>query len=190
MSEELIEEIPAEESVEEIAGEYPEIARRYKAGEELTDEELDTIADVAISIVRDLLGFFDAANSPIDEYEGDEGELILDITAPDLAVLIGRHGRTLESLQTIVSLLVSRKLGFRYPVSIDVEGYKSRRHDKVVSMAHSATSRAVAQGRTVNLPPMSAYERRLVHIALRDDDRIDTHSEGTDPERRVVITVR
>jgi spoIIIJ-associated protein len=190
MSEELIEEIPAEESVEEIAGEYPEIARRYKAGEELTVEELDTIADVAISIVRDLLGFFDAANSPIDEYEGDEGELILDITAPDLAVLIGRHGRTLESLQTIVSLLVSRKLGFRYPVSIDVEGYKSRRHDKVVSMAHSAASRAVAQGRTVNLPPMSAYERRLVHIALRDDDRIDTHSEGTDPERRVVITVR
>ena len=57
-------------------------------------------------------------------------------------------------------------------------------------MAHSAASRAVAQGRTVNLPPMSAYERRLVHIALRDDDRIDTHSEGTDPERRVVITVR
>lgn len=190
MSEELIEEIPAEESVEEIAGEYPEIARRYKAGEELTDEELDTIADVAISIVRDLLGFFDAANSPIDEYEGDEGELILDITAPDLAVLIGRHGRTLESLQTIVSLLVSRKLGFRYPVSIDVEGYKSRRHDKVVSMARSAASRAVALGRTVNLPPMSAYERRLVHIALRDDARIDTHSEGTDPERRVVITVR
>ena len=57
-------------------------------------------------------------------------------------------------------------------------------------MAHSAASRAVAQGRTVNLPPMSAYERRLVHIALREDDRIDTHSEGTDPERRVVITVR
>ena len=78
---------------------------------------------MAISIVRDLLGFFDAANSPIDEYEGDEGELILDITAPDLAVLIGRHGRTLESLQIDrFLLLVSRKLGFRYPVSIDVEG--------------------------------------------------------------------
>ena len=190
MTEELTEEMPVEEPVEEIAGEYPEIARRYKAGEELSDEDLDTIADVAISIVRDLLGFFDADNSPIDEYEGDEGELILDITAPDLAVLIGRHGRTLESLQTMVSLLVSRNLGFRYPVSIDVEGYKSRRHDKVVSMAHSAASRAVAQGRTVNLPPMSAYERRLVHIALREDDRIDTHSEGIDPERRVVITVR
>lgn len=185
MAEDLVEEIIEEQ----IAGEYPEIAKRYKAGEELTDEDLDTIADVAISVVRDILSHFDADNSPIDEYEGEDGELILDITAPDLAVLIGRHGRTLESLQTLVSLLVSRKLGFRYPVSVDVEGYKSRRHDKVVGMAKSAASRAVAQNRTVNLPPMSAYERRLVHIALREDDRVDTHSEGTDPERRVVITV-
>lgn len=193
MADELIEE-NVEDTVtvnaEEVVGEYPEIAAHYKAGVELTDDELDTIADVAISVVRLILSHFDADDSPIDEYEGDEGELILDITAPDLAVLIGRHGRTLESLQTLVSLLVSRKLGFRYPVSVDVEGYKSRRHDKVISMAKSAASRAVSQGRTVNLPPMSAYERRLVHIALREDDRIDTHSEGVDPERRVVITLR
>lgn len=193
MADELIEE-NVEDTVtvnaEEVVGEYPEIAAHYKAGVELTDDELDTIADVAISVVRSILSHFDADDSPIDEYEGDEGELILDITAPDLAVLIGRHGRTLESLQTLVSLLVSRKLGFRYPVSVDVEGYKSRRHDKVISMAKSAASRAVSQGRTVNLPPMSAYERRLVHIALREDDRIDTQSEGVDPERRVVITLR
>lgn len=193
MADELIEENvedTATVNAEEVVGEYPEIAAHYKAGVELTDDELDTIADVAISVVRSILSHFDADDSPIDEYEGDEGELILDIAAHDLAVLIGRHGRTLESLQTLVSLLVSRKLGFRYPVSVDVEGYKSRRHDKVISMAKSAASRAVSQGRTVNLPPMSAYERRLVHIALREDDRIDTHSEGTDPERRVVITLR
>lgn len=183
MSEEIqeVEEAPA--------GEFAAIAERYKAGEELADEELDTIADVAVSVLRDLLSFFDARETPIDEYEGDEGELILDVTAPDLAVLIGRHGRTLESLQTIFSLLVSRKLGFRYPVAVDVEGYKSRRHDKVISMAHSAASRAIRQHSSVSLPPMSAYERRLVHIALRDNDRVDTHSEGSDPERRVVITV-
>lgn len=181
MSEELSTEVV------EVSGAYPEIARKFKAGEELTDEELDTVADVAITVLRDLLAFFDAADSPIDEYEGDEGELILDVTAPDLAVLIGRHGRTLESLQSLFSLLVSRRLGFRYPVAVDVEGYKSRRHDKVISMARSAASRAVRQHGSVSLPPMSAYERRLVHIALREDERVDTHSEGTDPERRVVI---
>lgn len=193
MADELVEEIideAVESADEQIVGQYPEITVHYKEGVALTDEELDTIADVAISVVRSILSHFDAEGSSIDEYEGDEGELILDITAPDLAVLIGRHGRTLESLQTLVSLLVSRKLGFRYPVSIDVEGYKSRRHDKVVSMAKNAVSRAVSQGRSVNLPPMSAYERRLVHIALREDDRIDTHSEGVEPERRVVITLR
>lgn len=193
MADELVEEIideAVESADEQIVGQYPEIAVHYKEGVALTDEELDTIADVAISVVRSILSHFDAEGSSIDEYEGDEGELILDIAAPDLAVLIGRHGRTLESLQTLVSLLVSRKLGFRYPVSIDVEGYKSRRHDKVVSMAKNAVSRAVSQGRSVNLPPMSAYERRLVHIALREDDRIDTHSEGVEPERRVVITLR
>lgn len=193
MADELV-EATIDEAVEstddQIVGQYPEIAAHYKDGVALTDDELDTIADVAISVVRSILSHFDAEGSPIDEYEGDEGELILDITAPDLAVLIGRHGRTLESLQTIVSLLVSRKLGFRYPVSVDVEGYKSRRHDKVIGMATSAASRAVSQGRSINLPPMSAYERRLVHIALREDDRIDTHSEGVEPERRVVITLR
>lgn len=185
MSEEITEVLAEDSSV--TSGEYPEIAQRYKAGEQLTDEEIDTIADVAVSVLRSILTHFDAESSPIDEYDGDDGELILDVTAPDLAVLIGRHGRTLESLQVLVSLLVSRKLGFRYPVVVDVEGYKSRRHDKVVSMAHSAASRAVRQHGSVPLPPMNAYERRLVHIALRENDAVETHSEGVDPERRVVI---
>lgn len=191
MSEELLEieenEV-APTSLDEVVGEYPEIARKYKAGEELTDEELDTVADVALSVIRNILKHFDAENSPIDEYEGDDGELILDVTAPNLAVLIGRHGRTLESLQTMFSLIVSRRLGFRYPVVVDIEGYKSRRNDKVASMAHSAAARAVRQHGSVALPPMSAYERRLVHIALRDNAAVETHSEGVDPERRVVVT--
>ena len=181
--------IEVQDDSEEFVGAYPEIAAKYKAGESLSESEIDTIADVAISILRSLLSFFDAADSPIDEYEGDEGELILDVTAPDLAVLIGRHGRTLDSLQVIFSLLVSRKLGFRYPVIVDVEGYKARRHDKVVKMANSAAARAVQQHRSVNLPPMTAYERRLVHITLRDNPKVDTHSEGVDPDRHVVITL-
>lgn len=191
MSEELNdmeEAATAEVSPSEQVGEYPEIARKYKAGEELSDEELDTIADVALSVVRAILKHFDADDSPIDEYEGDDGELILDVTAPNLAVLIGRHGRTLESLQTLFSLIVSRRLGFRYPVVVDVEGYKSRRNEKVASMARSAAARAVRQHGSVALPPMSAYERRLVHIALRDNASVETHSEGVDPERRVVVT--
>lgn len=182
-------DVDSTEDADQVVGAYPELARKYKAGEELNDQDLDQIADVSITVLRNILEQFDAEGAPIDEYEGDEGELILDVTAPDLAVLIGRHGRTLESLQTMVSLIVSRKLGFRYPVVVDIEGYKSRRNEKVASMARSAAARAVKQHTTVKLPPMSAYERRLVHIALRDNDAVETHSEGVDPERRVVISL-
>lgn len=187
MSEELEKHEAPETAVE---GAYADIAAKFKAGEELTDGELDRIADVAIGILRDILRPFDAADSDIDEYDGDEGELILDVTSGDLAVLIGRHGRTLESLQSLFSLLVSRKLGFRYPVAVDIEGYKSRRRDKVISMAQSAAARAVRQGHGVSLPPMNAYERRLVHIALRGNDAVDTHSEGAELTRHVVIDLR
>ena len=183
---EVVEAAQPEGSIYE--GQYPEIAAHYKAGVELSDNELDTIADIAISVLRDILGYFGVDSAPIDEYIGDEGELILDVTAGDLAVLIGRHGKTLESLQSMFSLIVSRKLGFRYPVVVDIEGYKSRRNEKVVSMAKSAASRAVRQHGSVALPPMSAYERRLVHIALRDNSAVETHSEGSDPERHVVIS--
>lgn len=168
---------------------FADIAARYKQGEQLSDDELDRVVDVAITVLRDILGYFDASDSPIDEYEGDDGEVILDVTAPDLAVLIGRHGRTLESFQTIFSLLVSRKLGFRFPVVVDIEGYRSRRHDKLVEMAERAAQRAVRQHGSVSLQPMSAYERRLVHIALRDHADVETHSEGTDPDRHVVVSV-
>ena len=156
----------------------------------LTDEELDLVADTAIAALKDILKYFNVGQVTIDEYEGDEGELILDITGDDLAVLIGRHGRTLDALQVMFSLLVSRKLGFRYPVVVDVEGYKSRRQDKVASMAQSAAERAIRTHKSVSLPPMNAYERRLVHIALRGNDAVDTHSEGSDPDRHVVIVAR
>ena len=156
----------------------------------LTDEELDLVADTAIAALKDILKYFNVGQVTIDEYEGDECELLLDITGDDLAVLIGRHGRTLDALQVMFSLLVSRKLGFRYPVVVDVEGYKSRRQDKVASMAQSAAERAIRTHKSVSLPPINAYERRLVHIALRGNDAVDTHSEGSDPDRHVVIVAR
>ncbi|MDO4503172.1 MAG: R3H domain-containing nucleic acid-binding protein [Coriobacteriia bacterium] len=154
----------------------------------LTDEEVDRIADVAIDTLRDILKHFNVGDVTIDEYEGDEGELILDITGDDLAVLIGRHGKTLESLQFLVSAIVVREIGFRYPVVVDVEGYKSRQRQKLESIALSAADRAARQGRNVKLHPMTPYERRIVHIALREDPRVTTASEGEGPNRHVVVS--
>ena len=117
--------------------------------EELSDEELDRIADTAIAALQDILKYFNVGEVTIDEYEGDDGELILDITGDDLAVLIGRHGKTLDALQFLVSAITVRTIGFRYPVVIDVEGYKSRQRQKLESIARSSANRAASQHRSV-----------------------------------------
>lgn len=165
------------------------IKEKYEAGQELTDDELDFVADAAIRSIKDILSYFGETGISIDEYDGDNGELILDINGGDLAVLIGCHGRTLDALQMVVSSLLSSTLGFHYPIVVDIEGYKSRRKNKVQSLAHSAAARAKKQHGSVSLPPMNAYERRLVHLALVDDDSVVTHSEGEEPMRHVVVTL-
>ena len=165
------------------------IKEKYEAGQELTDDELDFVADAAIRSIKDILSYFGETGSSIDEYDGDNGELILDINGGDLAVLIGRHGCTLDALQMVVSSLLSSTLGFHYPIVVDIEGYKSRRKNKVQSLARSAAARAKKQHGSVSLLPMNAYERRLVHLALVDDDSVVTHSEGEEPMRHVVVTL-
>lgn len=171
----------------DAADEFASIREHFEAGVELTNDETDKVADVAVEYLRELLGFFGETQCSIDEYDGDNGELILDVNGGDLAVLIGRHGRTLDSLQMVLSSLMSSRLKFYYPIVVDIESYKSRRKSKVQGLARAAASKARKQGR-VAMAPMNAYERRLVHLTLVDDDTVTTHSEGEDPNRRVVIT--
>ena len=180
VSEEAVDQ--SEETPDEFA-----TLREHIEADTLTDEELDTIADISISYIRELLAFFGEENVTIDEYEGDEGELIFDVSGGNLAVLIGRHGRTLDALQTILSSLILNRLHCHYPVVVDIEGYKSRRKDKIEGLARDAAERARTHENAVRLPPMNAYERRIVHLALLNTD-VATHSEGIDPDRRVVVT--
>lgn len=154
---------------------------------ELTEEELDKVADTAVGVLQTILTSFGIEGSSIEEYEGDEGEIILDVVGGDLAVLIGRHGRTLDALQALTSAITNRTLGFRYPIIVDVEGYRHRRRQKLEDIARRSADRAARQHISVRLRPMTAYERRVVHVALRDDHRIVTQSEGDDPFRMVVI---
>lgn len=192
MSEDMIaddiEETTSEEGVEpDTLNASTDIEAKSEEPVELSDEELDEIADTAISVLRDILKYFDVGEVTIDEYVGDDGELILDITGGDLAVLIGRHGTTLNALQFLISSITIRKIGHRYPVVVDIEGYKSRQRQRVESIAQSAANRAVQQNKNVKLRPMTPYERRIVHITLRDDSRVETASEGEGGGRHVVV---
>ena len=165
----------------------PDLALKFKSGEELNDSDIDFIADLSVSVLRDLLSFYDAEDSPIDEYEGEDGELIFDVINEDLAVLIGRHGKTLESIQLLVTSIIYNKLNFKYPIVIDIESYKNRKKQKIQEMALEAAQKSIDLGRQIKLYPMNAYERRLVHIVLRDNTLIKTYSEGLEPNRRIVI---
>lgn len=162
----------------------------YEAEGQYSEEEVDRIADTAIDAIQDILKYFDVGEVSIEEYEGDEGELILDITGDDLAVLIGRHGRTLDALQFLISSITSRIVGHRYPIVVDVEGYKARQRQKIEDIALNAADKAVDQDRSIKLRPMTPYERRIVHITLRGDERVETMSEGEGRARRVVVSPR
>ena len=162
--------------------------QRYNQREiELSEEELDTIADTTIEVLRDVLFYFNAEQAEIEEYEGDESELIFDVVGDNLGMLIGRHGRTLEAIQLLVSAIVSRRMGYHYSVVIDVEGYVNRRKQKLIALARSSAARAIRSNRSIRLRPMSASERRIVHMTLKDDRRVRTESEGSDPNRQIII---
>ena len=154
---------------------------------DLTDEQIDTIADEAIATVKIIAEYCGAKNIEIEEYEGDEGEVILDIVGDDLAFLIGRHGRTIEALQTVTSAIVTKRMGVRFPIVVDVEGYRHRRKQKVIEIAMKAVERAERSGRPVSLRPMSPQERRMVHIAIREVQGVTSSSEGSGDNRHVVI---
>ncbi|MDR2672329.1 MAG: KH domain-containing protein [Coriobacteriales bacterium] len=153
----------------------------------LSDEELDRVADTAIETLREILAYFDAGEAAIDEYEGEEGELILDVVGANLAVLIGRYGKTLDALQFLVAALVNKKLDIRYPVVVDIEGYRNRRRQKLESMARSSAARCIRTKTMVHLRPMTPHDRRIIHIVLKNENRVLTESEGEEPNRYIVV---
>jgi spoIIIJ-associated protein len=120
----------------------------------------------------------------------EEGELptaVLDIVGDDLGILIGRRGETLAALQYITRLIVSRKTRRWYPLVVDVEQYKIRRERSLRRLAERMAERVSFSGQTVALEAMPAYERRIVHLALRDHPTVTTKSVGEGDQRKVTI---
>jgi spoIIIJ-associated protein len=156
---------------------------------DLSEDELDAIADTGSATIQAIMTAL-SIEATVEEYEGDEGEIILDIVGDDLGILIGRHGRTLDALQILVSAITNRRLDQRYPVVVDVSGYRHRRRVKLEEMARRAADRAARQKRPVEMRPMTSFERRVIHVALRDDRRVATESSGDEPRRMVVVRPR
>lgn len=153
---------------------------------EFSEEEIDKVADEAVAVINEIVGKF-GIKPNVEEYEGDEGEIILDVVGEDLGILIGRHGRTLDSLQILVSAITNRRVERRYPVVVDISGYRYRRRLKLEDIAKRAAERVARQGKSMPLRPMTSFERKVIHMALRNDRRVTTESEGDEPFRQVVV---
>ena len=113
-------------------------------------------------------------------------EGLVDLDGPDSGIIIGRYGETLKALEHICNLMVNNKAGSP-KVRFDCGGYREKREASIERLAKSAAASAVRRGRPVSLEPMSSWERRIVHLALKDNQEVETKSVGEDPFRKVVV---
>ena len=151
-------------------------------------------AEVAKDVLENMLSLMGVAGSvvlqpqPVDEAETEAPvPIALNVKGEDLGILIGRRGQNLSSLQFIVRLIVGQRTSAWVPVVIDVEGYKQRRSQTLTTFAQNVAEQVKASGTSFTLEPMSAYERRIIHLALTDHPDVITQSIGESEARRVVI---
>lgn len=164
----------------EIDAALEEDNRKYNYSKELTD------TDPAAQFLKELLEKM-GMPSDILAAETDDG-LRLRIETDTNGVLIGRRGETLDALQYIVSLYANRDSKDYRRITLDTEGYRSRREETLRRLARKAASEVRATGRSVAMEPMNPYERRVIHSALQNFDGVTTHSEGEEPNRRIIIS--
>ena len=125
------------------------------------------------------------------ESEGSEdAPLVIDINGDDLSVLIGRRAETLNALQYILALIISKQANHWVQVIVDVEGYRARRERQLRQLARRMADQAVRTGKRQLLEPMSAAERRIVHLELREHAAVTTESVGEDPNRKVSVVLK
>jgi len=122
--------------------------------------------------------------------EKDQRVVLVDVEGKDLSILIGRRSETLNALQYITGLIVSKELGRWVPLLIDIQGYRSRRERQLRQLGRRMADQAVQTGRKQTLEPMPANERRIIHLELRDHPQVFTESVGEEPYRKVTIALR
>jgi len=151
------------------------------------DQLLDTAEEVVSKLINHL-GMKAQVSANYDDANTDDRHSIqVDVRGEDLSALIGRHAETLAAFQHIASLIVGKQSQQWVQLTVDVEGYRSRREKQIRQLANRMADQVTKTGRKVTMEPMSANERRVVHIELRGHPAVTTESTGEDPYRKVVI---
>ena len=138
-------------------------------------------------------GVFKAMELPVDitmEYKPEQESLDIDFAGEDMGILIGKRGQTLDSLQYLVSLVVNKDQKDYVRVKLDTENYRKRRKETLENLAKNIAYKVRRTRKPVSLEPMNPYERRIIHSALQNNRYVETYSEGNEPYRHVVITLK
>jgi spoIIIJ-associated protein len=153
--------------------------------EKKDDDDLEAIAEVAQRTSEDVISYIvDDATVTVDK-SPDAIKVITE--AGNAAILIGKHGRTLDALQFVIRKIVRKKTNTKVRISFDVEGYRDRRKASLTQMALRLGEKVKRSGKLATISPMNAYDRRIVHIALKDDTSVRTQSKGGGLFRKLVI---
>lgn len=126
----------------------------------------------------------------VGSYNEAEKTMELDLQGEDMGILIGKRGQTLDSLQYLTSLVVNKNSDEYIRVKLDIENYRERREDSLINLAHSCASKVKKNKKPIVLEPMNPYERRIIHSCLQSDRGVITSSEGEEPYRHVVISLK
>ena len=123
-------------------------------------------------------------------YDAEARNMDISFEGDEMGILIGKRGQTLDSLQYIISLVVNKESEAYVRVKVDTENYRERRKETLETLAKNIAYKVKRTRRSVALEPMNPYERRIIHSALQYDKYVDTHSEGEEPYRKVVVTLK
>ena len=162
--------------------ETPEVQVKEQLGSE---EEPEEVAELAKNTLEQIISHI--VDGATVSTQTESGRVRLKVAGGNSALLIGKHGRTLDALQYIVHRIVHKKHRTKVRVTIDVEGYRDRRKDALTQLALRLGEKVKRSGRPATISPMNAYDRRTIHVALKDHSGIRTQSTGTGALRKLVI---
>ncbi|GKX30314.1 DNA/RNA-binding protein [Vallitalea longa] len=144
------------------------------------------LSDVATDFLENIFRVMDLKVTIVAELK--EQNLDIELSGPSMGVLIGKRGQTLDSLQYLVSLVVNKESDKYVRVKLDTENYRERRKETLENLAKNLSYKVRKTNKKFSLEPMNPYERRIIHSTLQNDKYVETHSEGEEPYRKVVIT--
>ena len=163
---------------------------KAKVKEETPETVKEDICEVAKNFLKEVFNAMDMAVVVDVKYDEAENNMDVDLSGDDMGVLIGKRGQTLDSIQYLLSLVINKNMEDYIRVKVDTENYRQRRKETLENLAKNIAYKVKRTKRPVSLEPMNPYERRIIHSALQNDKYVNTHSEGEEPFRRVVVSMK